>query len=133
MAVEAAAAECKEAGCRPRGEAEEAAARAASGAVTAEAVVDSGAAVTEAEAEWEEGTAGVMEEELRQVEEGERTRGAVDAAGAPHGKIRVAAVGEAAEPAPAAVHGVAPAANPALEAVTVAELAAAAAVEWEAR
>ena len=130
MAVEAAAAECKEAGCRPRGEAEEAVARAASGAVTAEAVVDSGAAVTEAEAEWEEGTAGVMEE-LPQVEEGERTRGAVDAAGAPHGKIRVAAVGEAAEPAPAAVHGVAPAASPALEAVTVAELAAA--VEWEAR
>ena len=132
MAVEAEAAACRGAGCRPRGEAEEAAARAASGAATAEAAADSGAAVTEAEAEWEEVTAGDMEE-LRQVEEGERTRGAVDAAGAPHGKIRVAAVGEAAEPAPAAVHGVAPAANPALEAVTVAELAAAAAVEWEAR
>ena len=131
MAVEAAAAECKEAGCRPRGEAEEAAARADSGAATAEAAADSGAAVTEAEAEWEEGTAGVMEE-LRQVEEGERTRGVADAAAAPHGKIRVVAAGEAAEPALAAVHGEAPAANPASEAVTAAELAAAAA-EWEAR
>ena len=82
----------------------------------------------EAEAAWAD-TAGAMEALQAAVEEG-RTRGEVDAAEDPPGKIRAVA-GEAAEPALAAVHGEALAPRAALVAVTAAAKVALA--EWEGR